>query len=66
MKIKTIRIEQKVYDEVAVNEELNKAISALENAGNVVKGVRVAVGRDADVSSALKKRYAITVLLLYN
>ena len=66
MKIKTIRVEQKSYDENEVNEELTKAISTLENEGHVVKGVRVAVGRDADVSSGLKKRYAVTVLLLYD
>jgi len=65
MKTKTIRIEQKESDSEKIDEITNKEISVLEEKGHKIRDIRIAVGRDADVNSAIDKRYSITLILVY-
>lgn len=65
MKTKCVWIEQKKADTFAIDKILNKEIKKLEKGGYRVKELRVAVGRDADSAAGLRKRFAITFVLMY-
>ncbi|MEK6927211.1 MAG: hypothetical protein AABX11_02160 [Nanoarchaeota archaeon] len=65
MKTKLVRVEQKEANTKEIDNIVNKEIEKLEGQKYKIKGIRLAVGRDADVSSKLKNRFSTTILLMY-
>ncbi len=66
MKTKLVRVEQVEADSREVDQVVNAAIKKLGEKGHIVKDLKIAVGRDADITASLKKRYSITIILLYD
>ena len=65
MKTKSLRIEQKEANMDLVDEQINSILEELENNDHEIIDIRLAVGRDADTSSGLDKKFSITVLIMY-
>ena len=65
MKTKLLRIEQKEANMNLVDEQINSTLEELENNDHEIIDIRLAVGRDADSSSELDKKFSITVLIMY-
>lgn len=65
MRTKLLRFEQTEADVGLIDKEIAKEIHRIENEGFIVFDVQHAVGRDAPEGSS-GKRYAVTVLLLYD
>ena len=65
MKTKLLRIEQKEANMNLVDEQINSILEELENNDHEIIDIRLAVGRDADSSSELDKKFSITVLIMY-
>ena len=63
MKTKILRFEQDAPDTATIDKEIAKEVHRIENEGFIVFDVQLSVGRD---SSEGAKRYAVTVLLLYD
>lgn len=65
MRTTLVRVEQDEADPAEVDRIVNAAIRKIEDAGERVHDVRVAVGRDADKSSGIAKRFCVTYVLLH-
>ncbi len=65
MQTKTIHIEQTICDTKAIDEIINREIEAIIKSGHAVIDVRLAIGRDADVSAGAQKRFAMTALIMF-
>jgi len=65
MRTKLLRFEQTDPDVSLIDKEIAKEVHKIESEGFIVFDVQHAVGRDAPEGAA-GKRYAVTVLLLYD
>ncbi len=65
MRTTLVRIEQEETNPIEADKIANATIKKLEDAGEKVTDIRIAVGRDADKDSGLKKRYSITYVLMH-
>jgi len=63
MRTKLLRFEQAEADVNLIDKEIAKEVHRIENEGFIVFDVQLSVGRDLAEGS---KRYAATVLLLYD
>ncbi|MBI1972387.1 hypothetical protein HYS50_00080 [Candidatus Woesearchaeota archaeon] len=65
MKTKCIRVEQKEANTLEVDSKVNEEIRRLEQQGHKIKDIKIAVGRDADITAGLEKKYSISIILIY-
>ena len=65
MKTKLIRIEQKEANMYEIDQKVNREIKQLEDASHKIRDIKIAVGRDADISTGLEKRFSITLIIMY-
>lgn len=63
MRTKILRFEQETANTDAIDKDIAKEVHKIESEGFIVFDVQLSVGRDSVEGS---KRYAATVLLLYD
>ncbi len=65
MKTTLVRVEQDEANPAEVDRIVNAAIKRIEDAGEKMLDVRVAVGRDADKNAGIAKRFCVTYVLVH-